>query len=59
MTQKASQDLVEVAVVAARFRVSSRSVYRLARDKKIPSYRVGRQLRFDLQEVSAALRIAA
>lgn len=59
MTQPDPVDLVEVDVVAARYRVSPRSVYRLAKAGKIPSYRVGRQLRFDLQEVSAALRTAA
>jgi excisionase family DNA binding protein len=58
MTQ-ASSALVEANAVAEQFRVSARTVYRLAKDGKIPSYRVGRQIRFSLSEVDQALRVAA
>lgn len=49
----------DAATVAERFNVSERTVQRLAAKGAIPSYRVGRQLRFNLAEVDAALRDAA
>lgn len=36
--------------------VSERSLYRLVAAKEIPAYRVGRQLRFDEQELREVLR---
>lgn len=51
--------LVEAPEVAQRYKVSKRTVYRLAASGAIPSYRVGRSLRFDLDEVGSALRDAA
>lgn len=59
MAQDAQVQLAEADAVAERYRISARTVYRLAKAGKIPSYRVGRQLRFDLAEVGAALRAAA
>jgi excisionase family DNA binding protein len=50
--------LVVAEVLAERYAISPRTVYRLAADGTIPSYRVGRQLRFDPAEVLAALRQA-
>lgn len=47
--------LATVAEVAAIARVSEREVYRLAA-RGLPHLRVGRQLRFILPEVLAALR---
>lgn len=47
---------VSAAEVAARYAVSRRTVYRLAEQGVIPSIRVGRQFRFDLAEVEAALK---
>ncbi|GAA2370831.1 hypothetical protein Cme02nite_45040 [Catellatospora methionotrophica] len=57
MTQEPSQ-LVEAVAVAKHYHVSPRTVHRLASEGKIPSYRVGRQRRFDLAEVKAALAAA-
>jgi excisionase family DNA binding protein len=48
--------LVQVPVIAGEFGISTRTVYRLAKSGEIPSYRVGRQLRFDPAEVGIALR---
>ncbi len=47
------------AEVADRFRVTAQSVRAWARAGRIPAYRVGSQLRFDLHEVEAALRLQA
>lgn len=58
-TQPPTQPLVETPAVAERYGVSKRTIQRLAAAGKIPSYRVGRQLRFDLAEVGQALREAA
>lgn len=51
--------LVGVSVVATRFGLSSWTVLRLAKSRQIPSYRAGRSYRFDLDEVEAALKVAA
>ncbi len=59
MKQAPPGPLMRATTVAKRYGVSERTVYRLAAAGKIPSYRVGRQLRFDLAEVGAALREAA
>jgi excisionase family DNA binding protein len=56
MSQATETPLVDAEAVALRFRIHVRTVYRLARAEKIPSYRVGRQVRFDLGAVGAALR---
>lgn len=58
MTQS-SLEFVGAGAVAQRLNVSARTVYRLAKERKIPSVRVGRQIRFDLGEVDRALRAAA
>lgn len=46
----------EIEEVAQLLKVSERSVYRLAANGEIPSYRVGGKLRFDLAEVAEAVR---
>lgn len=46
---------VDAATIARRHGVSVRTVYRLAEAGMIPSYRVGRQLRFVAAAVDAAL----
>jgi excisionase family DNA binding protein len=51
--------LVDVSVVATRFGLSPWTVLRLAKRHQIPSYRAGRSYRFDLDEVEAALKVAA
>lgn len=48
--------LADAEALAARLGVSERSIQRLAKQGKIPHYRVGRQLRFDVAEALAALR---
>lgn len=42
--------------VADLLRISLRQAYRLAAERKIPSYRIGSRLRFDLAEVAAEIR---
>ena len=42
--------------VASNLHVSRTKVYRMAKKEKIPAIRVGASLRFDYQEVLAALR---
>jgi excisionase family DNA binding protein len=46
----------ELEDVARLLKISERSVYRMAANGEIPSYRVGGRLRFDLAEVAAAVR---
>lgn len=48
--------LVGARECAAELGVHLETVRRLHRAGKIPSYRVGSNLRFDVQEVKAALR---
>lgn len=48
--------LVRPDEVAHMLNVSPRCLYRLVDRGKVPAYRVGRQLRFELAEVLAALR---
>ena len=45
--------------VAEVLHLSVTGIRKLARQKKIPAYRVGHFWRFDLEEVKAALRRAA
>ncbi|MCK6574671.1 helix-turn-helix domain-containing protein [Myxococcota bacterium] len=47
------------AEVAERFRVSTETVRRWARSGRVPTFRAGLLLRFDLAEVEAALRVPA
>ena len=42
--------------LAERLGMSVRTVYRLASEERVPFYRAGRLLRFDLDEVLAAMR---
>lgn len=53
LTQKRYLDPDELADT---LNLSVRTVYRLAKTKAIPSYRAARVLRFDLDEVLAAMR---
>jgi excisionase family DNA binding protein len=49
-------NLVDVEVIARRLNISEDSVYRYARDGRIPSVRVGSRLvRFDAEAVLQAL----
>jgi excisionase family DNA binding protein len=48
--------LVTAQDVARILGVSPRGAYRLAERREVPTYRVGRLIRFDLEEVLAALR---
>jgi len=50
--------LVKPEDVARDLNIGLTALYALARDGKIPSYRVGGQWRFDLDEVRAATRKA-
>jgi|GEM_PF-2922294 len=45
--------------IAKHFNVSHRTILRLANEKRIPHRRIGRQLRFVLAEVEAALHVDA
>lgn len=47
------------AQVAERFMVSQETVRRWVRSGRIPSFRAGLLLRFDLDEVEATLRVPA
>lgn len=48
--------LLDVKGAARILGISERSVYRLSAAGDIPQYRVGRQLRFDENELRIALR---
>jgi len=57
-----SEPLVDAKVAAKTLAVDRAEVYRMARSKQIPSYRVGAKLsglRFSLSEVKAVLRRGA
>lgn len=54
----ATRPKVSVSVVARTFGVSRPTVRRLAHEGRVPSYKIGAVLRFDLDDVSAALRMA-
>lgn len=56
-TQPTPDDLVDPGCLAKVLKVSTRTVQRMADDGEIPYYRVRGQLRFDLDEVRAALRV--
>ena len=51
--------LLRAEELADRLGVSASLVYRLARQEKIPSYRVGGNWRFDEQEVKDVLKQGA
>lgn len=53
---QAVEDLLDVPGAARYLGVSIRSIYRLVSEGSLPSYRVGRQLRFDRDELRAVLR---
>ena len=49
-------DLMTAKEVAARLRVSTGAVYKLARDGEIPSFRVGKVFRFHRGEIDRLMR---
>lgn len=51
-----SPKLLSVDQLAEALGVSRRTVYRLLEEGDVPHYRVGKHLRFDLDEVKKALR---
>lgn len=48
--------MVSALELSAQLGISRSSVYRLVEDGEIPHYRVGGQLRFDVDQVLDALR---
>ena len=54
-----AQPLIRAEELAQRLGVSESLVYRLARQGKIPSYKVGGNWRFDLAAVKATLSMEA
>ena len=58
MSEEQPRPDASVGDVADLLGISARGVYRLADTGEIPSYRVGRLLRFDVGEVLAATRTA-
>jgi len=54
----APERLVTAADLATHLEVRVGMVYRMARSGRLPSYRIGRRLRFDLVEVRDALKAA-
>lgn len=51
--------LADAGQVAAAMKVSRRMVLRLAERGRLPHYSIGRLVRFDLEEVLAALKHGA
>ena len=47
---------VDASVVARHFNIGKGSVYKWAEEGRIPAYRVGRCLRFDLRELVEVMR---
>lgn len=54
-TFSADHDLMTVKELASFFRVSTGFVYKLAKQNRIPTVKIGRSIRFDLGEVEKAL----
>ena len=50
------QRLMTISEVAAYMRVSRFTVYRLAKDRSIPATKIGRQWRFQKEEIDRWLR---
>jgi excisionase family DNA binding protein len=48
--------LVDIRTLASELAISRSTAYRLTEQNVIPHYRIGGQLRFDLIEVSEAIR---
>lgn len=48
-------DLLTVAEVAARFRVSKMTIYRMCHDGRLPSTRVGSQFRIRAEDAERAI----
>lgn len=46
---------LKIPQVAARMQVSTQTVYSMARDGRLPAYRVGKQWRFDVEEIERHL----
>jgi len=51
MEKDTTRRLVKVIEVSKIYSISKDSVYRLAKQKEIPSHRIGNSLRFDLDEI--------
>jgi excisionase family DNA binding protein len=54
-----SEPFVKVAAAAAHFGTSIWSLYRLAEQGRIPSYKIGGKRRFKLEELEAVFRACA
>lgn len=59
MTYVSELQLVPIEDVADALRVSTRTVWRLVEQGTIPTYRVGRAVRFSLAEVIDAVKAPA
>lgn len=58
-TEKGLMDvgnLLSVKEMAERIRMHERTIYRLAKERKIPAFRIGKQWRFDLATLSDWLK---
>ena len=51
ITEAELEPLLRVEEVAAYFRISPKTVYDMARDKRIPCVRIGAALRFRMSEI--------
>lgn len=58
MTDPRVSDLLTVAEVSERMRVSKMTVYRLVHDGELPAMRIGNSFRITREEVEAFLRRA-
>jgi putative molybdopterin biosynthesis protein len=57
MASSGSPGLLTVPQAAKFLNISERSLYRLVSADELPAYRVGRQLRFDEQELRGYMRV--
>ena len=57
-TRKLRRDLIDVSAAAERLGVSVRYVRRLVAERRIPYFKLGHLLRFDVEEVDAWLERA-
>ncbi|MCM8768406.1 MAG: helix-turn-helix domain-containing protein [Candidatus Omnitrophica bacterium] len=56
METKETKPILSVKELARYLKVSPYSIYKLAREGKIPGFKVGNKLRFDLEAVLEALK---
>jgi excisionase family DNA binding protein len=56
VTRTAPREYADVTTTAARYRMHPDTLRQMAREGRVPYYRLGRAFRFDLEELDALFR---